>query len=191
MKYYVSISFITFLCLFVLGCTPDPTINVEFNYEESKEFVSSKNFDLDNWLQLDSIFSASIYQFKSNSPKYKSFHISKVDSLSSNYDDLSKEFYKNYFFNQIDELKSLVKSIDFDNELSFEKFNNFLSETAEEFYSLNDKISPETRRDISENLGSLYAENLQSKAEQITEDFNANMEDLTNQLKSTFKELFN
>ena len=81
-------------------------------------------------------------------------------------------------------------SIDFDNKLSYEKFNNFFSKTTKEFYDLNEKITPETRKEISENIGSIYAEVIEKKAEIFNENFNADLEDFKNQMKTTFQNLF-
>jgi hypothetical protein len=116
-KFWIS-SFTLYLCLLLIGCSSQPTNEVESNYQKTKGFVSSKVYDLDKWFELDSIFNSSVYKFKSSESQIKPEHISKVDSISAKYNDLTKEFYKNYFLNQVDKLKSLVSSIDFDNKVS-------------------------------------------------------------------------
>lgn len=184
-------SFMLSLFLILMGCTSQPTKEVESNYQETKSFVSSKVYDLDKWFELDSIFNSSVYKFKSNEYKVKPEYISKVDSISSKYNDLTKEFYKNYFLNQVNKLKSLVSSIDFDDKLSYENFNDFFSKTTQEFYDLNEKITPETRKEISEKIGSVYAEVIENKAEIFNENFKADIEDFKNQMKTTLQNLFN
>ena len=173
-----------------MGCSSEPTSEVESNYQETKSFVSSKVYDLDKWFELDSIFNSSVYKFKSNESQIKPEYISKVDSISAKYNDLTKEFYKNYFLNQVDKLKSLVSSIDFDNKVSYENFNDFFSKTTQEFYDLNEKITPETRKEISEKIGYVYSEFIEKKAEMYNEDFNADFEDFKNQMKTTLENLF-
>ena len=173
-----------------MGCTSQPTNEVESNYQETKSFVSSKVYDLDKWFELDSIFNSSVYKFKSSESQIKPEHISKVDSISTKYNDLTKEFYKNYFLKQVDKLKSLVSSIDFDNKVSYENFNGFFSKTTQEFYDLNEKITPETRKEISEKIGSVYAEVIENKAEIFNENFKADFEDFKNQMKTTLQNLF-
>ena len=108
-----------------MSCSPDPTNEVSNNYDISKSFISSKNYDLNKWLVLDSIFDSSVYDFKLNQSKFKAEYIKKVDSLNLSHDELSQEFYKDYFLNQLEDLKSLVSSIDFNNKVSTENFNNF------------------------------------------------------------------
>ncbi len=173
-----------------MGCSSQPTSEVESNYQETKSFVSSKVYDLDKWFELDSIFNSSVYKFKSNESQIKPEYISKVDSISTKYNDLTKEFYKNYFLNQVDKLKSLVSSIDFDDKLSYENFNDFFSKTTQEFYDLNEKITPETRKEISEKIGSVYAEVIENKAEIFNENFKADFEDFKTQMKTTLENLF-
>lgn len=173
-----------------MGCTSKPTTEVESNYEETKSFVSSEVYDLDEWFELDSIFNSSVYKFKSNESQIKPEYISKVDSISNKYKDLTKEFYKNYFLNQVDKLKLLVSSIDFDDKLSYENFNDFFSKTTQEFYDLNEKITPETRKEISEKIGSVYAEVIENKAEIFNENFKADLKDFKNQMKTTLENLF-
>lgn len=186
-----SIFFSTFsLFILLMGCTSQLTSEVENNYQQTKSFVSSKVYDLDKWFELDSIFKSSVYKFKSNESKIKPEHISKVDSISAKYNDLTKEFYKNYFLNQVDKLKSLVSSIDFEDKLSYENFNDFFSNTTQEFYDLNEKISPETRKEISEKIGSVYAEVIENKAEIFNENLKADFEDFKNQMKTTLENLF-
>ena len=178
------------LLLFLMSCSSQPTNDVESNYQETKSFVSSKVYDLDKWFELDSIFNSSVYKFKSNESQIKPEYISKVDSISAKYNDLTKEFYKNYFLNQVDKLKSLVSSIDFDDKLSYENFNDFFSKTTQEFYNLNEKITPETRKEISEKIGSVYAEVIETKAEIFNENIKADFEDFKNQMKTTLENLF-
>ena len=178
------------LFLLLMGCTSQPTSEVESNYQETKSFVSSKVYDLDKWFELDSIFNSSVYKFKSNESQIKPEYISKVDSISTNYNDLTKEFYKNYFLNQVDKLKSLVSSIDFDDKLSYENFNDFFSKTTQEFYDLNEKITPETRKEISKKIGSVYAKVIENKAEIFNENIKADFEDFKNQMKTTLENLF-
>lgn len=178
------------LLLLLMSCSSQPTNDVESNYQETKSFVSSKVYDLDKWFELDSIFNSSVYKFKSNESQIKPEYISKVDSISAKYNDLTKEFYKNYFLNQVDKLKSLVSSIDFDDKLSYEKFNDFFSKTTQEFYNLNEKITPETRKEISEKIGSVYAEVIENKAEIFNKNFKADFEDFKNQMKTTLENLF-
>ena len=178
------------LLLLLLSCSSQPTNDVESNYQETKSFVSSKVYDLDKWFELDSIFNSSVYKFKSNESQIKPEYISKVDSISAKYNDLTKEFYKNYFLNQVDKLKSLVSSIDFDDKLSYENFNDFFSKTSKEFYDLNEKITPETRKEISEKIGSVYAEVIENKAEIFNKNFKADFEDFKNQTKTTLENLF-
>ena len=178
------------LFLLLMGCTSKPTREVESNYEETKSFVSSEVYDLDEWFELDSIFNSSVYKFKSNESQIKPEYISKVDSISTKYKDLTKEFYKNYFLNQVDKLKLLVSSIDFDDKLSYENFNDFFSKTTQEFYDLNEKITPETRKEISEKIGSVYAEVIENKAEIFNENFKADLKDFKNQIKTTLENLF-
>ena len=186
-----SIFFSTFsVFILLMGCTSQLTSEVENNYQQTKSFVSSKVYDLDKWFELDSIFNSSVYKFKFNESKIKSEHISKVDSISAKYNDLTKEFYKNYFLNQVDKLKSLVSSIDFEDKLSYENFNDFFSNTTQEFYDLNEKISPETRKEISEKIGSVYAEVIENKAEIFNENFKADFIDFKNQMKTTLENLF-
>ena len=187
---FLVLSFTLYLHLLLMGCSSQPTNEVESNYQETKSFVSSKVYDLDKWFELDSIFNSSVYKFKSNESQFKPEYISKVDSISANYNDPTKQFYRNYFLNQVDKLKLLMGSIDFDNKLSYEKFNNFFSKTTKEFYDLNEKITPETRKEISENIGSIYAEVIEKKAEIFNENFNADLEDFKNQMKTTFQNLF-
>ena len=188
-KFWISSSTL-YLCLLLMGCSSQPTNEVESNYQETKSFVSSKVYDLDKWFELDSIFNSSVYKFKSNESQIKPEYISKVDSISAKYNDLTKEFYKNYFLNQVDKLKSLVSSIDFDDKLSYENFNDFFSKTTQEFYNLNEKITPETRKEISEKIGSVYAEVIETKAEIFNENIKADFEDFKNQMKSTLENLF-
>lgn len=188
-KFWIS-SFTLYLCLLLIGCSSQPTNEVESNYQKTKGFVSSKVYDLDKWFELDSIFNSSVYKFKSSESQIKPEHISKVDSISAKYNDLTKEFYKNYFLNQADKLKSLVSSIDFDNKVSYENFNDFFSKTTQEFYNLNEKITPETRKEISEKIGSVYAEVIENKAEIFNENFKADFEDFKNQMKTTLENLF-
>jgi hypothetical protein len=182
--------FTLILFLLLMGCTSKPTREVESNYEETKSFVSSEVYDLDEWFELDSIFNSSVYKFKSNESQIKPEYISKVDSISNKYKDLTKEFYKNYFLNQVDKLKLLVSSIDFDDKLSYENFNDFFSKTTQEFYDLNEKITPETRKEISEKIGSVYAEVIENKAEIFNENFKADLKDFKNQIKTTLENLF-
>jgi hypothetical protein len=163
---------------------------VESNYEVTKSYVSSKVYDLDEWFELDSIFNSSVYKFKLNESQIKPEYIIKVDSISTNYNDLTKEFYKNYLLYQVDKLKSLVSSIDFDDKSSYENFNNFFSKTTQEFYDLNEKITPETRKEISEKIGSVYAEVIKNEAEIFNENFKADLEDFKNQMKTTLENLF-
>jgi hypothetical protein len=184
------LSFKLSLFLLLMGCSSHPTNEVERNYQESKSFVSSKVYDLDKWLQLDSIFNSSVYRFKSNEFKVKSEYISKVDSISSNYNNLTKEFYKNYFFNQVEKLESLVSSIDFNDKVSYENFYDFFSKTTQEFYDLNEKITPETRKEISEKIGLVHAEVIENNAEIFNENFKADFEDFKNQMKTTLQNLF-
>ncbi len=179
------------LFLLLMGCTSKPTREVESNYEETKSFVSSEVYDLDEWFELDSIFNSSVYKFKSNESQIKPEYISKVDSISTKYKDLTKEFYKNYFLNQVDKLKLLVSSIDFDDKLSYENFNDFFSKTTQEFYDLNEKITPETRKEISEKIGSVYAEVIENKTKIFNENFKADFKDFKNQIKTTLENLFN
>ena len=188
-KFWVS-SFTLYLCLLLMGCSSQPANEVENNYQETKSFVSSKDYDLDKWFKLDSIFNSSIYHFNLNKSQYKPKYIRKVDSLSLSYDDLSKEFYENYLLNQLDKLKALIGSIDFNNKLSYENFNDFFSKTTQEFYDLNEKITPETRKEISEKIGYVYSEFIEKKAEMYNEDFNADFEDFKNQMKTTLENLF-
>lgn len=188
-KFWIS-SFTFYLCLLLIGCSSEPTNEVESNYQETKSFVSSKVYDLDKWFELDSIFNSSVYKFKSNESQIKPEYISKVDSISAKYNDLTKEFYKNYFLNQVDKLKSLVSSIDFDDKLSYENFNDFFSKTTQEFYDLNQKITPEARKEISEKIGFVYAEVIENKAEIFNENFKADFEDFKNQMKTTLENLF-
>ena len=188
-KFWIS-SFTLYLCLLLIGCSSQPTNEVESNYQKTKGFVSSKVYDLDKWFELDSIFNSSVYKFKSSESQIKPEHISKVDSISAKYNDLTKEFYKNYFLNQVDKLKSLVSSIDFDNKVSYENFNDFFSKTTQEFYNLNEKITPETRKEISEKIGSVYAEVIETKAEIFNENIKADFEDFKNQMKTTLENLF-
>ena len=173
-----------------MGCASQPTNEVESNYQKTKSFVSSKVYDLDKWFELDSIFNSSVYKFKSSESQIKPEHISKVNSISTKYNDLTKEFYKNYFLKQVDKLKSLVSSIDFDNKVSYENFNGFFSKTTQEFYDLNEKITPETRKEISEKIGSVYAEVIETKAEIFNENIKADFEDFKNQMKTTLENLF-
>jgi len=188
-KFWIS-SFTLYLCLLLMGCSSQPTNEVESNYQETKSFVSSKVYDLDKWFELDSIFNSSVYKFKSNETQIKPEYISRVDSISTKYNDLTKEFYKNYFLNQVDKLKSLVSSIDFDDKLSYENFNDFFSKTTQEFYNLNEKITPETRKEISEKIGSVYAEVIENKADIFNENIKADFEDYKNQMKTTLENLF-
>ena len=190
MKKILGKYFTISLLLLLMSCSSQPTNDVESNYQETKSFVSSKVYDLDKWFELDSIFNSSVYKFKSNESQIKPEYISKVDSISAKYNDLTKEFYKNYFLNQVDKLKSLVSSIDFDDKLSYEKFNDFFSKTTQEFYNLNEKITPETRKEISEKIGSVYAEVIENKAEIFNENFKADFEDFKNQMKTTLENLF-
>ena len=188
-KFWIS-SFTLYLCLLLIGCSSQPTNEVESNYQKTKGFVSSKVYDLDKWFELDSIFNSSVYKFKSNESQIKPEYISKVDSISAKYNDLTKQFYRNYFLNQVDKLKSLVSSIDFDDKLTYENFNDFFSKTTQEFYDLNEKITPETRKEISEKIGSVYAEVIENKAEIFNENFKADFEDFKNQMKTTLENLF-
>ena len=188
-KFWIS-SFTLYLCLLLMGCSSQPTNEVESNYQETKSFVSSKVYDLDKWFELDSIFNSSVYKFKSNETQIKPEYISRVDSISTKYNDLTKEFYKNYFLNQVDKLKSLVSSIDFDDKLSYENFNDFFSKTTQEFYNLNEIITPETRKEISEKIGSVYAEVIENKADIFNENIKADFEDYKNQMKTTLENLF-
>ena len=87
---------------FIMSCSPDPTNEVSNNYDISKSFISSKNYDLNKWLVLDSIFDSSVYDFKLNQSKFKAEYIKKVDSLNLSHDELSQEFYKDYFLNQLE-----------------------------------------------------------------------------------------
>ncbi|MDG1328281.1 MAG: hypothetical protein P8P41_07555 [Flavobacteriaceae bacterium] len=188
-KNWVS-SFSLSLLLLLMGCS-SPTKEVERNYQETKSFVSSKVYDLDKWFQLDSIFNSSVYEFRSNESKVKPEYNSKVDSITTNYNDLTKEFYENYFFNQFDKLESLVSSIDFNDKLSYENFNDFFSKTTQEFYDLNEKITPETRKEISEKIGSVYAQVIENKAEIFNENLKADFEDFKNQMQTTLQNFFN
>ena len=65
----------------------------------------------------------------------------------------------------------------------FKNFNDFFSNTTQEFYDLNEKISPETRKEISEKIGSVYAEVIENKAEIFNENLKADFEDLKNHMK--------
>jgi len=188
-KIFFTLCFCISLILAV-SCSQDPTLEVEFNFDESKSFVTSKNYDLEKWFELDSIFNSSVYQFSALNSQSSSQYISKVDSLKLIYNELTKEFYKNYFLKQIDKLKYLVGAIDFDNKLSYENFNDFFSKTTREFYDLNEKITPETRKEISEKIGSLYAKVIENKAEIFNENFKADFEDFKNQTKTTLQNLF-
>lgn len=188
-KIFITLTNLAIISL-ILSCSYDPTSEVEYNHDVSKNFIASEKYDLNKWLELDSLFDSSVYNFKSNQPNLKSEDIDKVDSLILSYDELSKQFYKNYFLSQLEELKSIVGSINFDNKLSLEKLNNFLSNTVEEFYNYNQKLSPETRKNVSENLGVLYAEIIQNSAEVFNEDLMSNIEDFSNQFKSTLQNLF-
>jgi hypothetical protein len=189
LKVWVS-PFTLILFLLLIGCTSKATREVESNYEVTKSYVSSKVYDLDEWFELDSIFNSSVYKFKLNESQIKPEYIIKVDSISTNYNDLTKEFYKNYLLYQVDKLKSLVSSIDFDDKSSYENFNNFFSKTTQEFYDLNEKITPETRKEISEKIGSVYAEVIKNEAEIFNENFKADLEDFKNQMKTTLENLF-
>ena len=184
--------FLSFLITFslVLSCSSDPTDEVSHRYDISKSFISSKNYDLDKWLELDSIFDSSVYNFKLNQPKSKPEYIKKVDSLNLSHDELSQEFYKNYFLNQLEELKSLVSSIDFNNKVSTENLNNFFSKTMEEFYKLNQKMTPAARAEISKDLGKLYADLIEYSSEVFNNELMSNIEDFANQFKSTLENLF-
>ena len=175
---------------FIMSCSPDPTNEVSNNYDISKNFISSKNYDLNKWLELDSIFDSSVYDFKLNQSKFKTEYIKKVDSLNLSYDELSQEFYKNYFLNQLEDLKSLVSSIDFNNKVSTENFNNFFSKTMEEFYKLNQKMTPDDRAEISKDLGKLYADLIEYSSEVFNNELMSNIEDFANQFKSTLENLF-
>jgi hypothetical protein len=174
----------------ILSCSSDPTNEVSHNHDISKNFISSKNYDLDKWLELDSIFDSSVYNFKLNQSKSKPEYIKKVDSLNLSHDELSQEFYKNYFLNQLEELKSLVSSIDFNNKVSTENLNNFFSKTMEEFYKLNQKMTPAARAEISKDLGKLYAEVIEYSSEVFNNELMSNIEDFANQFKSTLENLF-
>ena len=55
----------------ILSCSSDPTNEVSHNHDISKSFISSKNYDLNKWLVLDSIFDSSVYDFKLNQSKFK------------------------------------------------------------------------------------------------------------------------
>lgn len=176
---------------FIMSCSPDPTNEVSNNYDISKSFISSKNYDLNKWLVLDSIFDSSVYDFKLNQSKSKPEYIKKVDSLNLSHDELSQEFYKNYFLNQLEDLKSLVSSIDFNNKVSTENFNNFFSKTMEEFYKLNQKMTPDDRAEISKDLGKLYADVIEYSSEVFNNELMSNIEDFANQFKSTLENLFN
>lgn len=184
--------FLSFLITFslVLSCSSDPTDEVSHNHDISKNFVTSKNYDLDKWLELDSIFDSSVYNFKLNQPKSKPEYIKKVDSLNLSHDELSQEFYKNYFLNQLEDLKSLVSSVDFNNKVSTENLNNFFSKTMEEFYKLNQKMTPDDRAEISKDLGKLYADVIEYSSEVFSNELMSNIEDLANQFKSTLENLF-
>ena len=184
------LSILSSLFLLLVGCSSQPTNEVESSYQESKSFVYSKVYDLDKWSELDSIFNSSVFEFKSNESKINPQYIHKVDSISAKYNDLTKEFYKNYFLNQVDNLKSLASSIDFDNDLGYENFNDFFSKTTQEFYDLNEKMTLETRKEISKKIGSIYAGVIKKKAENFNENFNADFEDFTNQMKTTLENLF-
>lgn len=175
---------------FIMSCSPDPTNEVSDNYDISKSFISSKNYDLNKWLELDSIFDSSVYDFNLNQSKSKPEYIKKVDSLNLSYDELSQEFYKNYFLNQLEDLKSLVGSIDFNNKVSTENFNNFFSKTMEEFYKLNQKMTPDDRAEISKDLGKLYADLIEYSSEVFNNELMSNIEDFANQFKSTLENLF-
>jgi len=175
---------------FIISCMKDPTLDLEYNFNESKNFVKSNNYDLEKWFELDSTFKASIYQFNDENYEKNSEYVNKYDSLKIKYNDLTKEFYKNYFLNQVDKLKSLVSSIDFDDKLSYENFNDFFSKTTQEFYDLNEKITPETRKEISKKIGSVYAEVIENKAEIFNKNFKADFEDFKNQTKTTLENLF-
>ena len=107
------------------------------------------------------------------------------------HDKLSQEFYKNYFLNQLEDLKSLVSSIDFNNKVSSENLNKFFSKTIDEFYNLNQKMSPETRAEISKDLGKLYAEVIEHSSEVFNNELMSNIKDFSNQFKSTIENLFN
>lgn len=176
---------------FIMSCSPDPTNEVSNNYDISKSFISSKNYDLNKWLVLDSIFDSSVYDFKLNQSKFKAEYIKKVDSLNLSHDELSQEFYKDYFLNQLEDLKSLVSSIDFNNKVSTENFNNFFSKTMEEFYKLNQKMTPDDRAEISKDLGKLYADVIEYSSEVFNNELMSNIEDFANQFKSTLENLFN
>ena len=179
------------MCLVLaLSCSQDPTLEVEFNLDESKSFVTSKNYDLEKWFELDSIFNSSVYKFSAVNSQSNLQYTRKVDSIKLIYHELTKEFYKNYFLKQIDKLKSLVGAIDFDDKLSYENFNDFFSKTTQEFYDLNEKITPETRKEISEKIGSLYAKVIENKATIFNENFKADFEDFKNQTQTTLQNLF-
>ena len=175
---------------FIMSCSSDPTTEVSNSYDISKSFISSKNYDLNKWLELDSIFDSSVYNFKLNQSKSNPEHIKKVDSLNLSHDELSQEFYKNYFLNQLEDLKSLVSSIDFNNKVSTENFNNFFSKTMEEFYKLNQKMTPDDRAEISKDLGKLYADLIEYSSEVFNNELMSNIEDFANQFKSTLENLF-
>ena len=188
-KTFYFLSFLTTFSL-VLSCSSDPTDEVSHSYDISKSFISSKNYDINKWLELDSIFDSSIYNFKLNQSNSTTEQIKKVDSLNLSHDELSQEFYKNYFLNQLEDLKSLVSSVDFNNKVSTENLNNFFSKTMEEFYKLNQKMTPDDRAEISKDLGKLYAKVIENSSEVFNNELMSNIEDLANQFKSTLENLF-
>ena len=183
---FVAVLFITFL-----SCDSDPTLKVEYNYEISKDFLSSKNYDLIKWNELDSIFKSSVYDFNSIRADLNQDDIDKVDIIQNNYRNLSNEFYKNYFFSQLEKLKLLLSSIDINDEVNLEKFKEALKDTSENFYNLNRKLSPELREEITQKLGSLYAESIEASTNYFNEELKINIEDFSNQFKSTLEEIFN
>lgn len=187
-----SFYFLLFLTTFssVLSCSPDSTDEVSHSYEISKSFISSKNYDMNKWLQLDSIFNSSVYNFRLNQSNSTTDQIKKVDSLYLSHDKLSQEFYKNYFLNQLEDLKSLESSIDFNNKVSTENLNKFFSKTIDEFYNLNQKMTPDDRAEISKDLGKLYAEVIEHSSEVFKNELMSNIEDFSNQFKSTLENLF-
>ena len=188
-----SFYFLLFLTTFssILSCSPDSTDEVSHSYEISKSFMSSKNYDMNKWLELDSIFNSSVYNFRLNQSNSTTEQIKKVDSLNLSHDKLSQEFYKNYFLHQLEDLKSLVSSIDFNNKVSSENFNKFFSKTIDEFYKLNQKMTPDDRAEISKDLGKLYADVIEYSSEVFNNELMSNIEDFASQFKSTLENLFN
>jgi len=173
------------------SCQTDPTSVLVSSYENSRDFVEEKNDDINKWNKLDSIFNSELYDFKYNQKNYESHYKTKVDAVVSDYGELTKKFYKNYFLSKIEKLKSLVGSIDLSNDINLEKFSNILSDTANQFYKLNEKITPEDREEISKSLGVIYAKTLETTTKAFNEDLKSNLKDFGNQFKSTLENLFN